>query len=435
MFKTFQSAVRRYIFWTLDFLRGQPIRKPYLTIKGIMDGKIEVGEFQKHQIDELLLYAKQNVPYYSSCTMNNIDEFPVIDKNIIKEHYDEFQSEEFKNLNLHIKSTSGSTGTPLHVRQNQRKRNQVLAELIYFDEKLGQKVGDKFAFLRVWTKWDTASKFTFWKKNEVPIDIASLSDENMEKVRHTLRTDKDINKIMGYASTLKQLLKYAKYCGDNSSDYHLKAILSGSEMMEPYVREELKEVFGCTVVSRYSNQENGVLAQQCPGSEEYHLNDASYYVELLKLDSDEPAEKGQVGRVVVTDLFNYAMPMIRYDTGDLAIEGECPACEWNTRILQNIQGRRVHACYDTKGNMVSPFLLDKHMEQFSELKQFQFIQEEEKDYVLKVNGATGKYTDEQFITILKSFLGDDSNIQIVHVDEIPVVASGKYMQMICNYKK
>lgn len=417
------------------FCKGGDLRKPYNTIKAIMEGKIDVKKYQRHYLKKLISYAKDNVPYYQSVSASSISDFPVINKNTMKENYDAFQSAEWKDKKIHTMSTSGSTGTPFVVRQNPRKRNQVLAELMYFDEILGQKVGDKFAFLRVWTKWDTANKFTFFAKNEVPIDITSLSDENLEKVRQILLKDKDLNKIMGYASTFKQLQKYVKRCGDKPTDFSLNIILSGSEMMEPVVREKLKKTFGCTVVSRYSNQENGVLGQQCPHDEEYHINSASYYIELLKLDSDEPAEKGEVGRIVVTDLFNYAMPMIRYDTGDLAIEGEESHCGWNTRILRNIQGRRVNACYDTKGNMISPFLLDKHMEQFAELSQFQFIQEEKNRYILKVNGAEGKYSDDQFIDMLKGFLGQDANIEIQHVNDIPVVASGKYMQMICNYKK
>ena len=163
------------------------------------------------------------------------------------------------------------------------------------------------------------------------------------------------------------------------------------------------------------------------------VNRASYHIELLKLDSDEPVGKGELGRVVITDLYNYAMPIIRYDTGDMAVVSE--SSNDDKMFLKQIEGRRVDMIYDTKGRALTSHTWGVYMWKFDKLKQYQFIQEGEKEYVLKVNGADGIYTSEEFDETLRAILGEDANIDIQYVDEIPVLSSGKFKKTICNYKK
>ena len=104
--------------------------------------------------------------------------------------------------------------------------------------------------------------------------------------------------------------------------FNVEIVISGAEFLNETTRNNLKKVFGCNVVSRYSNQENGILAQELIDSNYFMINNASYHIEFLKIDSDQEAEIGELSRIVITDLFNFATPMIRYDTGDLAVVEE-----------------------------------------------------------------------------------------------------------------
>jgi phenylacetate-coenzyme A ligase PaaK-like adenylate-forming protein len=92
-----------------------------------------------------------------------------------------------------------------------------------------------------------------------------------------------------------------------------------SESMAPNLRRSLQEQFHCPVRAWYSNEENGIMGIQDAVEEGYHIDTESYYYEILKMDSDEPAEPGELGRIVITDLYNYAFPILRYDNGDTAI--------------------------------------------------------------------------------------------------------------------
>ena len=196
-------------------------------------------------------------------------------------------------------------------------------------------------------------------------------------------------------------------------------------------KKRIKETIGCDIIDRYSNQENGIIAQTPDMSDEFIVNTASYYVELLKLDSDENADSGELGRIIVTDLYNFAMPMIRYDTGDTAIS--CGKENDQIRQFKSLQGRQVDIIYDTRGNRITPFVIGMHMLGFDKLKQYQLIQKDARKYVFKVNGADGVYSKEELDKIVRDILGQDAEIDIQFVDTIPVLASGKFKRTVCNY--
>lgn len=259
-----------------------------------------------------------------------------------------------------------------------------------------------------------------------------MDDASLERIRCLLKQDKSINSALAYASTYEHLVNYLTACGDNPDMFNISLFVTGSEVLDMQYKKRIKETIGCDIVDRYSNQENGIIAQTPDMSDEFIVNTASYYVELLKLDSDQDADDGELGRIIVTDLYNFAMPIIRYDTGDLAIK--CEASNDGIKRFKTVQGRRVDTIYDTKGNRLTPISICNYMWGYTKLKQYQFIQEGAKKYTLKVNGGEGIYTRAEFERTLKDILGHDAEIDIQFVDTIPVLASGKFKKTICNYK-
>jgi phenylacetate-CoA ligase len=328
-------------------------------------------------------------------------------------------------------STSGSTGTPFTIGQDENKRKRVLAEIIYFGELCGYCLGDRNAYLRVWTESNKKSKFGAWKQNLVMIDISKLDRINLENIRTILKRDKNLKCILGYATSLDIISKYLLEMNDSPDMFGIEVVISGAEVLNEVTRNNLKKVFNCNVVSRYSNQENGILAQELIDSNFFIINNASYYIEFLKLDSDNYAEIGEQSRMVVTDLFNYAMPMIRYDTGDLAVVEEN---EKYDKVIKSIEGRKVDFIYSTEGKRLSPHVITNNMWNFNKIKQYQLIQEDKSTYVLKLNCSGEIYKDDEIIGTLKRTIGEDANISIKHVEGIPFLKSGKFRTVICNYK-
>lgn len=125
----------------------------------------------------------------------------------------------------------------------------------------------------------------------------------------------------------------------------------------------------------------------------------------MKLDSDEPTEPGEAGRIVITDLFNYAFPMIRYDTGDLGILDNSDPNELPK--LKEIYGRVRDCVYATDGRLISPAKVSVMMWGSDGVKQWQFIQETKMNYVLKLN-CEKRVDAEVYIEKFKALLGKNA---------------------------
>jgi len=428
---TLGARIRNWGFWASDRAQGSPIRKHCEDIEARLAADTPAGD----RLEALLRYAVEHAPFYGAYRgFNALQDFPVIDKASIKAQYEAFRSDEYPGDHLHIMRTSGSTGTPFAILQDPDKRRRVLAEMICFGRRAGYEVGDRFVFTRIWNRHNRKKWHVALRENAIMFDISSLDESRLEALSALFRNNPGIQCMLGYPSTFDALIRHMESKGDSLEIHHLQSIICISERLSEPLREALRSRFGCTVVSRYSNQENGVLAQQCPDRDEFHLNTASYVFEYLRLDEDRPADPGERARLVVTDLFNRAMPLIRYDTGDVVLRQPFAACGWTTETLGEVEGRQVDFLFDTQDRLLSPYVVCNHFWPFTNLKQFQVVQEARGQYRLILNGAKGHYQDETFIELAKSFLGSDADISMEHVDRIPLLASGKFSMTVSRYR-
>jgi len=239
---------------------------------------------------------------------------------------------------------------------------------------------------------------------------------------------------LAYASTYDVLRDYFFHQGITKiNSATITGIISGSEMLFDHTREMMRKVFNCPVYSRYSNQENGILGQDEDENNTFILNEASYIIEIFDMNGDHPINDGEIGRIVVTDLYNYAMPMIRYDTGDIGSIAYRRKNGIMKKCITNFGGRKVDVVYDSHGQCLSPHFITNKLWEFSEVKQFQFIQDDKDKYTIKIN-IEGDFTrrnemEEMLITIL----GKDAKLNVEFVDEIPVLASGKRNYIVNEY--
>lgn len=423
----FRQQIRQKAFWLIDKLKKNRIRKHYEDIDKIINNFKYAEITNNHRIQKLLNYSVKNTEYYQYIKKDStLLDFPVVDKNIIRENYQSFQSKKYQNKKKWEMTTSGSTGTPFTVQQSYEKRYRVQAELIYFSEWANYKVGTEHVFAHAVTPKNKKSKIKLWMQNEKDFDVLDLSEQSLEKQCQIIMKKGNIEIIIGYASAIYELAKHSLEKGYKPNMYRLKGVITGTEPLYEDMREVIMEAFGCNVVQRYSNMENGILAHECTDNNEFHINHASYKIELLSLENDTHVEPGEIGRIIVTDLFNYAMPIIRYDTGDLGILKENSQCGIPTPILTKIEGRKVDSIYNTSGEMISPSAISTKFWEYSKvIKQFQFIQEEDKAYRILINAKTGYSNEKEILESMKDIVGHDSIIRIEYVKETPVLASGK----------
>ena len=211
------------------------------------------------------------------------------------------------------------------------------------------------------------------------------SERDLEELVAQMQKSSSAKTVLGYPSFFEELCNYLDRRETKPKIQEVNCVISMAEALKQQERDRMSSYFNAGVYERYSNQENGILAQQTKESQgNYVLNWASYHIEVLELDSDKHVRSGGLGRIVVTDLFNYSMPMIRYDTGDMAIYEENPN---GLPYLSKIYGRRMDTIYNTNGEIVSPFIFYMVLD-FSKIKQFQFVQTKRNEYLFKLNGKS-----------------------------------------------
>ena len=334
-------------------------------------------------------------------------------------------------------STSGSTGTPFVSYQDIRKKKSVNAETLFYNGQIGYQIGRRIIYLRSVVSETQKSLLQQFAQNIYLLDCTDLSDQGIE---HKLSLIERLSKrggamLMGYSSTLDVFRKYFERNGyDKAQRCNLFGIVGGSTMLYDETRSAMETAFKCKCVSRYANEENGFLGQDGQENNEFLMNRADYYVEILKADSDQPADIGEVGRIVVTDLMNYAMPMIRYDTGDVGAWKKIKTNNGERLAIGSFGGRKVDMIYGADNQPISPHSISTAMWKWKAIEQYQFAQVAAGSYQMRINVSDAKISEDELIYDLRKVVGAEAKIEIIYVNDIPVLNSGKRRYIVNEMK-
>ncbi|PWL37712.1 CoF synthetase [Flagellimonas aquimarina] len=420
------SKLRYLSFWALDAFKGGKVLRELKDIRRLLTQNSFDSLQKKNEIRlyNLLDKVTQETPFYSTFkNYESLQDFPVINKHIIKENFDELQIASSRETKLHSIFTSGSTGTPFMVYQTRRKRHRNTADTIYFAGKAGYTIGDKLLYLRLWNKNLKKKKISAYMQNIDQINIEDLNSNYIEALLIKLQKDKSPKGWLAYPSGLEKICDYLDSINSKPLNCNVKSIIGMSENLSSHVRSKMSHYFNTPMVSRYSNFENGIIAQQRGDSNYFEINWASYVLEVLDFEKDVPVKAGNLGRIVITDLYNHATPMIRYDTGDI---GALTDIDNHTfPMLKTVEGRKADILFNTKGAMISPFKFMGILPQYPEIEQVQFIQTKKTAYIIKIN-VKGEFLQEmKLVALFKSIVGSDAELKVEYVDEIPLLSSKK----------
>lgn len=418
-------------FWTMDTLKGKRVKSALKILYNCEDGiwtEKQINAYQRTCIQRLLSHTKTTVPFYAEQEDTVLRNWPVVNKNILRSNGENILSKKYEKEKLISMSTSGSTGTPFTCWQNGNKKKHVNAETLYYNGKIGFSIGRRIIYLRSVVSEVQKSNLKQFAQNIYLLDCNDLSDKGIkEKLKFIVEYSKSCGAmLMGYASTLTAFQKYFdKYGYDDVKNAKIYGVVSGSEMLYDATRLSIEKAFNCKCVSRYANEENGFLGQDWEDNNVFLMNRAGYFVEILKTNSDEPAEDGEVGRIVVTDLYNYAMPMIRYDTGDIGARVKVIHNGRERYAVGSFGGRIVDSVKDFNGNLISPHAITNLMWKYKKIKQFQFVQKAKGKYQLILNAQKDDIDERELIQDYKNIFGQNSSFVVLYCDDIPVLASGK----------
>ena len=424
------------MFWCLDSVKGGNVRRHYADIKFILEN-LNTREAQLRRsthLKNLLRHATHTTPFYSGMTSYKmLTDFPVVNKNTIRENYEAFVSSVMTFKKGKFVVTSGSTGTPFTLKHDIRKIQRNTADAIYFGELAGYKLGQRLYYFKIWNEINKKSRLSQFAQNIVPLDVSALNDHALDRIIKKLAKDKSNKSVLAYASVYDALGSYI-LSRDSERIKNISAVIAMSEALEMNTKNLISEFLNAVAVSRYSNMENGIIAQQMiDKTQDFLINDASYYVEVLELESEKPVSYGVPGRIILTDLFNYANPIIRYDTGDIGSMMPKEIFGDLRNVFTSIEGRRMDLLYDTSGSLISSYIITNNMWKYNEISQYQLIQNSANEYLFKLNIKSPFRREIELINEFSEYLGKDAKITVEYVTEIPVLASAKRRKVVNNY--
>jgi phenylacetate-CoA ligase len=236
--------------------------------------------------------------------------------------------------------------------------------------------------------------------------------------------------LLTFPSIAHEMAEHADF--GRAAELSLKKIVGISEIVTEDMRASVRRHLGCEIAQIYACAEMGCIALQSAHDDEYLICEESVFVEILD-DLGKPVGPGETGRVVLTSLYNYATPFIRYEIGDLATRGEqaCPSGRTLAR-LRRIDGRKRNALQATNGKRVWPHqIADSDLHRHLPAQEFQIrqtgAQSIELIYVPKAEAPVDR---EQVAQVFAGLLGQPVNLTLSAVDRIPRPSGGKHERII-----
>jgi phenylacetate-CoA ligase len=411
----------------------------------------DIMEYQKNQLINLLKDCFIHVPYYrkimleKNISISDIESMPYETLKLmplLKKIDRKAQIELLINQNplrptAEIGYTSGTSGSPMinYIDKESNERSFALWTRFHRVIKLPQK----FKTIRFSGRLiisPTTSKPPFWMENrfgkQLFMSSYHLKNEYLQFYINKINDYKP-ELIDGYPSSIYVI---SKFINDNKIqlDFRPIAICTTAETLYDYQRTEIEKAFFCKVFNQYASSEGSPFITECRDGN-LHINEDSGVFEILNSD-DLPAKKGEIGRLVVTSFRNLKTPLIRYDIEDTVLLsnqiGECK-CGCEMPVIEKLIGREDDILWTEEKGYIGR--MDTAYKGLIGIVKSQIIQKSPREII--VNNIVDKdYTDLMnsiFIQNLKDRMGENIDIKINIVEDIPLSSNGKFDAVIREF--
>lgn len=328
--------------------------------------------------------------------------------------------------------TSGSTGVPLTILS-----------------RLGDRSAFNPSFLRVFMAWGLRPwhRMTYFQARREALSQKSwyqgigvfrrqmlFSGDEPEAWIDGLRRWRP-HLIHGYSLTLKLLAEELSRSG--ASDIHVPLVVSTSGMLDRVGRDLLTSTLGCRVVDIYASEEAGsVIAWECPRCFGYHISLDTVIAEFVK--DGRPAAPGEDATVLVTNLNNFTMPLIRYDQGDLARRSDRqPVCGRGMPLMDSILGRDGDYLILPSGKKLTPHPFFLVLDHALGVGQWQIVQEGPDRVAIRMTMPGGRNEDEceAVRSRILDLIGEEMSVVVEVVDRLRRDPTQKLRSVVCNLPK
>lgn len=389
------------------------------------------------QLETVIRHAARTVPFYrqrlrglaeletGALTLDRLVDLPLMRRQDIQDHRADLRSREVPTE--HGKSfpvrSSGSTGRPIEVLGTELTSMYGLAftlrgHLWHKRDVMKSNVDIRTAIKPgqvSHSRWSLVPNSGLSMRLDINLPIAELLEQYLKRDPEYLQT---------HPYTLKGLIELSVKIGVRPKN--LREVRTFGEALEPDIRDLARRHWGVPVTDNYSAMELGTIAQQCPESENLHVQAEGILLEVLNEDGGA-CRRGEVGRVVVSTLQNYASPLLRYELGDYAEMGAPCQCGRGLPVLRRIIGRQRNLLRLPDGSQIFP----EGWREFSRLapiRQFQLVQTSLQH--IAVNLVTERRVTDMEEESVRRYLRDkfsyDFEITFHYHDIIERSANGKF---------
>src|SRR5438105_5774293 len=388
-------------------------------------------ELQLEQREQLVQHARASVPYYRERLGG---ELPLLTRRDLMEHFDALKSERLPPEHGAVAElrTSGSTGAPVRVLKTQL--SQVLWDAITLRDHRWHRrdLSGKLAAIRLGVSEQEAASWGGATDGVVATGPAASLSAGVDVERQLawlLRQQPQY--LLTYPSNVAALARLS--LARKVALPGLREVRTFGEMLEADVRRLCREAWGVPLVDMYSANELGYIALQCPESEAYHVQAESVLVEILD-ERGRPCAPGEIGRVVLTDLHNFATPLVRYEIGDYAELGAACACGRGLPRLERIAGRVRNMLVTADGKRFWPRLSSRKFRDVAPVLQHQAVQKERDLIELRlVTAAPLDASQEQRLrTLVLDGMPKGMRLELRYCAEIARAPGGKFEDFICE---
>lgn len=394
-------------------------------------------ELQNEKLQKIVQHCYKNVPYYTELfnnlglkpedikTKKDLEKLPFLDKYIVKENYDKLIAKNAFKFLCSVGTTSGTTGTPGRFLRDYYSINFENAAL----QRLWKNAGDNN--LRRLTLRENIvvptnqEKPPFWKYNRANNELIMSSYHLLQKNAQIY-----IDKILEFKPEIfytqpPTAYMLAKFFENSEHKISFKAIFTSSENLSDEQRAFIEKVFSCRIYDEYGQAERVASIMQCEKGS-YHILEDYSIVELI------PNNGGY--EVCGTHLHNYAMPLLRYKTGDFVtpVDKKCD-CGRNFRVVESIQGRTIYYILTPENNKIVN--LGVITSDINNIIETQYIQEKIDELTINVvvNDKFNENDEKKLIQNALNYTSEKMKVTVKKVDSIKRSKNGKFINVIRNF--
>ena len=451
------TKIRQTCFFGLSRLIGSRVGGHYREFLDLERATPDaLRALADRRLQDTLSRAARDIPFYSQRVAPSRDvslaDFPVLTKTDLGAYFAELMCRDVRVQYeagrrsgagyswLEVK-TGGSTGVPTVVIHDAAFRDRGRASRLYSQHLCGFPFGVRY--FRLWGSMaeinrmaDSASHRILSRlAGEVLLNAFRMDEADIRRYVEMINRSA-VRHMMAYVDAVHAMARYIRRTG--SAIRPLASIMACAGTVTPDARADIQAAFGARVHNKYGSRDCADMACECDRGR-IHIYSHQVRLEVVD-DHGRPAPPGQVGRLLVTLLDNPSFPLIRYEIGDMAAldSAEC-SCGRPFPLLDKLEGRCLEFLASTRGGYVSPLYVRHligviHNPGF--IRRFQMVQETATRYALALEISAGlddaayRNSAERIRRDLLAVLGNDADLRVSRVAEIPPSASGKFLYTI-----